>query len=173
MTSSGNPSPRKRQPASFGVLVLAFVAVVLAGILGVQLLSVLYAVLSPPMPPLPNGARELSYTEKHYGVDEWLYSVGDDACDVAIFYAQASPMACPIPPFCATNSVVNGLEKGMNVSRCGGDVAFSSFVMSWRVVVGVDETDANKTVLRLSREVFWGGAVPPNFDALMPTESAD
>jgi hypothetical protein len=173
MTSNGNPSARKRQPFSLGALAFAFVVVALAGALGVQLLSVLYAVLFPPLPPLPSDTRELSYTQKHYGVDEWLYSIHEDACEVAVFYAQASPLTCPVPPFCAANSVVSGLDKGMNVSRCGGELAFSAFVMSWNVIIGVDESDANKTVLRLSREVFWGGVVPPAFDALMPTESAD
>ncbi len=171
MTSSGNPKPKR--PNSLLFLIGSIAVVAIACWFGVQMLSILYAILLPPAPPLVGGVNEISYTQTSHGVDEWLYLSQDNACKVALFYAQQSPDSCAIPPFCVANSAVSGLNRGMNVSRCSGEMAFSSFLMQWRVVIGVDDQDINKTLIRLSREVFWGGEAPPNFDELMPPSSQD
>lgn len=171
MTSAGNPNTAVRRLlilGAFGALGLGAFSI------GISVLSILYGVLFPPMPPLPKPSEsltQLAYESTSYGVDDWLYSVPIDACEVAVFYADQNPL-CPIPPFCNDNSVVNGLERGATLGRCSADVQFSSFMMRWQVIIGVDNQDVSKTVLRLTREVFWGGQIPPSFESLMPTEFA-
>lgn len=164
---SASDSPQNRAALPVAVLLIAGGVVLLTAIFAAQLLSILYAILFPPLPPLPEAVRQIRHTHESYGVDEWLYTADVPACDVFLFYQPLS-QDCPLlPAACQTSTPQAPLLPRTHVAQCSGSQYFSLFAMRWSVNIAAAENDGSKTVFSLSREVFWGGQIPPSMDDII------
>jgi hypothetical protein len=168
-------SPETAAPRRRGGLlpILAAVAIFVVGLfLASQFIGVLYGLVFPASPPLPEGVTELERVNEAYGVDEWVYSSSQDACSVVRFY-QDNGGSCQIAPNTCDAGVVESIPPapGTNVAQCQGDVTFSIFAMRWHSNIATGYRDGDPTRFRLSREVFWTGESPSpdlNDDPLEP-----
>jgi len=165
MNNAGNPdSPetptpnnRLRPLLTLGALGLAIAA---AFVIGVQFISILYAILFPPLPPLIEGATLVSSTQHDYGVDDWVYTVDQEACSVAEYYIEQGG-SCDITPMLCGEISIDIPRINQHIARCIGDVRFSIFAMRWRTLISTGDLGEPQTIFRLSREVFWTGEIPP------------
>jgi hypothetical protein len=156
----GVTSPDDHIRIPLKVLILGFVAVALALIIGSQVIGVLYGILFPPSPPLPGNVAEILHDNPSYGVDDWLYNAADKPCDVVSFY-QSQGGNCRVAPFwCGDDREADPTQPGFetrhqNVARCTGNVPFSIFTMHWQVTIATGDSQQFPTLFRLSREVYW------------------
>jgi hypothetical protein len=154
------PEAPQTRRSRFALLVglLGLAALAMAIFIGTRVLGVLYGIVSPPLPPVPPAAEEVSYTSIGYGVDEWVYNVELPPCELVAFY-EAQGGTCRILPYqCGSMFApedTNPLDE--MVARCGGSIRFSIFVMDWRVFLS-ERGDGAK--VELSREVNWIGTEP-------------
>lgn len=176
MTSTGNPKPDSKpdnetiqtttgddERISWSwVALLGMVGVLLCGalVMGVQLIGLFYSVLWPPIPPRPPDITELQYESRAYGVDTWHYGSAASACDIMRFYADAGGVCQRL------SSCYDGDTRLHYGATCRGELAFSQFLMRWRMEIGDSRDSAYTTRFTLSREIFWGGQVPPDMDSL-------
>lgn len=149
-------------PRRVPVLALVLlVAVVALGIyIGTNVLSVLFAVVSPPLPPVPPGMTSVSHETESYGVDLWKYTTTGDACEV-LQYIQENGGVCRVAPMqCGEYREDNSGFSIANsvVARCTGSIDFSIFNMQWWALVM--RLPTTETQLELHREVFWLGTGP-------------
>jgi len=146
------------------ILILGAVAVLLAVVIGSQVIGVLYAIFFPPVTPLPEQVTLVSHTSADYGVDDWLYSSTDPACDIVRFY-QDNGAQCRVAPLYCTGegqaSVVVPNERTQNVGRCEVTQTFSIFALRYEVIVATGSNSDQASQFRLNREIYWTGAVPP------------
>lgn len=148
------------------IIVLGAVALILAVVIGTQVLGVLYVIIFPPVPPLPGDVTLVSHINTDYGVDEWLYTSQQNSCDVLIFYT-ANGGECRIAPFqCGDNRTDDQTMTGENtpsqhIARCVGQTQASIFAMRWQIILATGPDPATPTQFRLTREVFWSGQIPP------------
>lgn len=165
MSSTGSAEPRRDDAVRVPVrlVVIGIITLILALVIGTQVIGVLYAILFPPQPPLPSAAQLISHTHIDYGVDEWLYTVNDAPCDVLRFYwdqaddCRVVPLICdPAQPGSETVTAAN-----QHIARCEAEVQFSIFALRWEVVIGTGAGAEDGVQIKLNREVFWTGAVPP------------
>jgi hypothetical protein len=162
---------------SWRVLIIGAAAVILAIVIGTQVVGVLYSILFPPGPPLPQGMKLISHQNIDYGVDEWIYGTDEDACKIVAFYQNAggqcrvSPVSCgPTPP---SDGADGGIPTiGESVGRCEGQSPFSIFAMKWEAIIGTGYPSGGRTQFRLRREVYWTGTVPVPA-APLPAEATD
>src|SRR5689334_19588636 len=110
MTNPGNPDSQleadeqqvthdsQQRTVPWRIIVLGAVAIILAVIIGTQVLGVLYVIVFPPAPPLPGDVTLMSHTSTDYGVDEWLYDSHQRVCDVLTYYVNSGG-ECRIAPF--------------------------------------------------------------------------
>jgi hypothetical protein len=174
MTSTGNPDPTADSPrdivVSWRVLIIGAVAVILAIVIGTQVVGVLYSILFPPGPPLPNGVKLISHQNIDYGVDEWVYGTDEDACKVVAFYQNAGGQCSVAPTWCGRSQGLNsqgGVPTiGQSVAQCNGQSQFSIFALSWKTFIGSGYPSGGQTQFRIRREVFWTGTVPVQLTAL-------
>lgn len=146
------------------VILLGGAALALAVLIGTQVIGVLYSILAPPSPPLPEGARLLSHTGFDYGVDDWLYGTDERACTVARFYQEQGGVCRVSVGDCEGDSSMRlgpAPAEPQNVARCVGEVYFSIFAMRWEVTIASGYEKDGQTRFSLSREVFWTGSIPP------------
>jgi hypothetical protein len=148
----------------------AFIAVALSVYIGLQVIGVLFSMVSPPQPPRPEDPRQLEYTSMAYGVDEWIYATQQDACTVVDYYEALDATCELIGNVCdASRSPVLSAAQ-QNVAQCSGELTFSIFAMRWNAVIATGYRGDEPTHFRLSREVYWTGEVPPtNFYNREPT----
>ena len=129
MTSAGSPDePGWKFPWS---LILLAVVLVLALVIGTQVIGVLVAILSPPEPPLPADAQQLSHISQEQGIDEWEYGSETNACEVINFY-QENDGICQVDPvwcFDDQNLAPRAGSGWQPVATCSADVPFSIFAM--------------------------------------------
>lgn len=137
-----------------------------AAIVILQLFPILYGILFPPLPPIVPGSVEFSHRHIEHGVDEWVYTVETRACE-AVAYFQSSGGVCPQPYPCIGLPDNEPLAAGQNLAECEGRVNFSIFAMRWIATISSDTANGFKTVYQLSREVFWGGQIPPKMEDLI------
>ena len=144
------------------LLVLGAIALILALVIGTQVLGVLYVIVFPPAPPLPTDVTLVSHTSSAHGVDEWLYTTTQSACDVVKFYIDNGAV-CRIAPTCDDQNPDTGLPSpsvenaSQNVARCVGQARISIFSMRWQLIVAVSHDPDIVTEFRLVRDVFWTG----------------
>ncbi len=151
---TAHPETRRRIP--FLGLALLVGVVALAGYIGVNVLTVLFAVVSPPLPPMPANLVEISHENVAYGVDRWRYTSTEDACSLVKFLEDNSGVCVYAPLQCATNpEQTNRFAADGLVARCDGSIDFSIFTMNWFGLV-VKNSDSQSR-LDLDREVFWLG----------------
>lgn len=154
--------PQEGNPRRFPLLgVVLLVAVVgLALYIGVNVLSVLFAVVAPPLPPMPPNIVQTSHENVAYGVDRWKYTSTTDGCTL-LRYLQENGGVCTLAPMqCGEDPNTPGafqISDGL-VARCNGRQDFSIFSMTWFGLI-IREGDGS-TRLDLDREVFWLGTGP-------------
>ncbi len=135
-------------------------AVALALFIGTNVLSVLYGVIAPPLPPLPPDLEQVSHTSSAYGVDNWKYSTAGDACQL-VKYVEDHGGACLVAPMQCGN--YRELHENFSiatsvVARCGGQISFSIFHEQWWSLI--TRTIDDKALFELNREVYWIGTGP-------------
>jgi hypothetical protein len=178
MTNPGNPDPEPendeeqasadphQRTVPWRIIVLGAVVLILAVIIGTQVLGVLYVIVFPPAPPLPGDVTLLSHTNTDYGVDEWLYDSRQSTCDVLTYYVNSGG-ECRIAPFeCgdtkSDNPDITGANNpGQNIARCVGESKISIFAMRWQAIIATGPSNDVPTEFRITREIFWSGEVPP------------
>ena len=168
MSTANAGSPKDNDPEEQGgipwvALGLALAALVVVVLVGPRVIGVLFAVMSPPEPPVPGGVRLLAYTRQVYGVDTWTYDIEQDVCQLVTFY-QDQGGQCPVmPPRCLPDGQSAGSLQHSNdyVAVCSGDMKFSIFAMRWRFTVPVKSIGSPRVQFDLDRGISWTGDLPP------------
>ena len=136
-------------------------------VIGFQAFGILYSIVFPPKPPLPQNVTEVRHTPVDHGVDEWLYQTSDDACDIAQYYEQAGGV-CHFPSESCNRQASDEIRfstSGEHVATCIGVEQFNIFAYRWEANIADSyQSEEGSTKFTLIREVFWTGAVPPRFD---------
>jgi hypothetical protein len=160
-TSTTDRAENSTQPRRipFLALVLMFAVVMLAFYIGTNILTVLFAVVSPPNPPLPDNLTLTSHDSPAYGVDTWKYSTPDDACDLVKYFQENGGVCVYAPNQCGQfrESDPNFANGSILVGRCSGEIPFSIFNEQWWSLITKSRTEA---YLETNREVFWIGTGP-------------
>lgn len=136
-------------------------------VIGFQAFGILYSIVFPPMPPLPENMIEVRYTAVDHGVDEWLYQTDQSACDVVQYYQDVGGV-CYFPSEGCISKPADEIRfssSGVHVATCIGTEQFNMFVYRWEANIADSyQADAGGTKFTVLREVFWTGAVPPRLD---------
>ncbi len=164
--SLDQPPEDARRPLSWVWLLLGGVTIVVALVIGVQVIGVLYAIAFPPAPPVPDIWRVVSHTSTDYGVDDWLYTSVLSACELIRYY-QDNGATCRLAPVScggentSQTSLPGDFVAGQHIGRCYGESKFSIFAQGWQVNIAYGPNEQEKTQFRVTREIFWTGEVPP------------
>lgn len=167
MSNSGTPeNPQSndiviRRPRL--LLIIGGVALILLFYLSTQVIGVLYAMVFPPQPPIPNNVREISHENQDYGVDKWLYASDEAACDVLKFYQNLTDSCVIAPGRCGADSEIDIHTPGQHIARCTGNQTFSIFAMRWWVNIAtgsLSTATTDSTEFSVEREVYWTGTLP-------------
>lgn len=158
--------PGRRLRGSVALIIVTLAVVALALFMATQVLSVLVGIVSPPDPPLPEGAVRVSASSAAYGVDDRVYSVPESACAVLdVYIAQGA--SCRVAPLqCGSGGSTLAGGVGM-VARCYGTAPFSIFDQAYEAIISRGQQGGDTTELRLFREVYWLGSAPDR--SLAPT----
>lgn len=165
MNSTGNPKPADETPQAkrrgWGGIALAAILIVIAVLVGVQILGVLYGLLFPPLPPVPDSFTLLQSTSTSYGVDDWLYASSEDACRIARDYERAGATCVIAPGVCDSGFLqLDEPRAGSNIARCSGELHWSIFAQRYFANIAGGYSDDQPTRIRVEREIFWTGAIP-------------
>ena len=162
MNNSGSPEDADQAQRPPFLLIALLIAFGLALIVGLNILRVLYGVIAPPLPPVPDRVTQISHESEAYGADIWSYTAVDDPCADATFYeaqggtCEYTPLQCSEPGSAPFSELAQS-----TVARCHGNVAFSIFNMQWwALVLRNNDTPNTPTTINLEREVFWIGTGP-------------
>jgi hypothetical protein len=162
MSNTGNPDP----PAAripWLVLILVVLALILALYIGTQVIGVLFGIASPPEPPLPGGAQEISHSSREHGLDDWVYASHQNACEVVDFLRESGGV-CEVDPvwcFDGGNLTPRPGSGKQRVASCSADTKFSIFAMRWQAIITAGYSADGQTRLEISREISWSGSLPP------------
>jgi hypothetical protein len=167
-TASPETAQAKGRPSVILIGVLVIVLVI-AFVVGRQLIGVLITVISPPTGPLPDGAVVQVHENESHGVDDWTYSVPLDACTVTQFYIDAGAQCVVSPLQCGAGSNSIAADAAL-IARCYGQYDVSIFSLRYEAIVGRGEGDG--TMLRVVREMLWSGAGSSNTDTTPEATSA-
>lgn len=165
MNSTGNLKPAEETPQAkrrgWGGIALAAILIVIAILVGVQILGVLYGLLFPPGPPVPESFSLLQSTSPSYGVDDWLYASSDDACRVVRDYERAGATCTVAPGVCDAGFVqLEEPRAGSNIARCYGEFHWSIFAQRYSANIAGGYGEDQPTRVRVEREIFWTGVIP-------------
>lgn len=143
-------------------LMLVVIGLILVGglVVGVQLFRVVYGLVFPEEPPLPDAVTEVRHSNIAYGVDEWLYTTQQDACAVTQYYIESGGTCVLVPGMCSPNGFDPQYRSQQHVSDCSGVVEFSIFEMRWEATISGGYSSGDPTRFILRREVFWIGSAP-------------
>lgn len=155
------------------IIIVALAFVVLALFIGTQVVSVLFGIVMPPLPPVPSSAVEISHESTDYGVDSWEYSTSSEACGVVLFYETSGGTCIAAQGQCGREGT-DQIEPPA-VAQCRGEVPFSIFHMRWSAAIYPNGNEGTR--IDLQREVLWIGTGPtttPRFDIgqLSPSPNA-
>lgn len=172
MNNSGSAdAPDESAPHAVGngvplkVILILALALLLALVVGLQVIGVLYAILFPPSPPVPAAAQLQEHINSAYGTDEWLYTIDQPACEVTLYFETQAPGSCQVSlgacesGATAPDTMAVGVPQ--NIARCASESRFSLFALRWEAIIATDPDNTAATLFRVQREVFWTGAVPP------------
>ncbi len=151
---SDNSPDTSHRTVPLRVLLAGLAAVLLAVIIGTQVLPILYALLFPPPPPVPENVTLLSHTSADHGADEWLYQANQSACEAVKFF-QGQGGICQIASECNPPPELALLST--RISSCVGQMTFSGFAMRWNAEI---TPDGETSQIKISRQVFWSGVIP-------------
>jgi hypothetical protein len=170
MNNSGSPDQQPavetgavgaRRAVPWRLIIVGGLALLLALVIGTQVIGVLYAMAFPPSPPLPDSVMLASHANPSYGVDDWVYQSSSDPCSVAVFYEAAGANCEVAPLWCDGNEYATVYSANQHVARCFGTTPFSIFTMHWQVLIASGSDSSTPTEFRLRREVSWVGAPSP------------
>lgn len=163
---------KRRSPLVF--LLLAGVVVV-SLVIGFQAFGILYSIIFPPSPPIPDDVIEIRHDNIGYGVDDWLYRTQSDACEVVTYYESIGGECRRVPGQCGgDDDAVSFNSSTQQVATCIGEEKFSLFAYRWEANIATGyQYDDGETQFNLFREVFWTGAVPPRLDPRQGFEFED
>ena len=161
--TSDTKQKKKNQPLWRRYLpALLAVVLVVVVIVGTQAGGMLYAILFPPVAPVPVDATEVRYNDHGYGVDEWVYITDETVCEVAQYYIDEGGI-CNLPPACNAND--SDSYGGSATLLCTGQQSFSQFAMRWSAYINDDPSGGS--AFTLTREIFWGGEIPPSMESII------
>ena len=157
-------SPNEPEQSTGGIPLLAallagLVAVIFIALIGPRLVGILFAIISPPEPPVPDSIRLLGYYRDVYGTDTWQYDTGADVCELVTFYMEQGGICPVMPPRCSADS--SGSQSDDFIARCSGELDFSIFAMRWGFDVPLRTAPGGTLRFEVTREIFWTGDVPP------------
>jgi hypothetical protein len=153
--SPEDSSPLLRQRV---YLLVAAIVLLFAVFIGIQLFGIIYGLVFPPDAPVPGDVVLIEHDNYAYGVDEWLYGTGMDACDVVTFYLE-NGADCRITPGQCGIGMTNPMGSSVqNIATCTGAMEFSIFNMSWETTIATGYPTGDPTRFRVRREVFWIGS---------------
>lgn len=160
--TADNTTTGRRSPI---LLVLLASVLIICLIIGVQAFGILYSIVFPPMPPLPDNTTETRHTSIDHGVDEWVYETDQDACAVMSYYQSQDGLCRVAANVCgeAPQESVSFGAVGQHIATCIGEVKFNIFAYRWEANIA-DGSQDGVTQFSLIREVFWTGEVPPRLD---------
>lgn len=151
---------------SYGCVIIAIIGVGVSLVLGFQLITIVYAIISPPKPPLPDNVTEISHDNISFGVDEWLYETEQDGCEVLDFFIEHDGV-CRIPPAtCGSEGFAPPAIGTQHIGTCTGESEFSIFHMRWHAVISISN---EWTQFQMEREVLWTGS-PPDATSTPPVQ---
>jgi len=151
-----------------GCLLVTILAVGLSLVVGFQLIGILYAILLPANPPLPDNITEISHDNLDYGVDEWVYSTAEDACQIVEFFEQQGASCNVAPGACSETGFVPASPNTQNIGTCVGEDDFSIFLMRWEAVITIGYRDEESTRFYIERAVLWSSNTPVSTSAPSP-----
>ena len=158
-TGNHDSGPVEAAHLPLTALILGIAGLLLAVYIGSQVLGILVAILFPPDPPLAGGAALVSHTSSEHGLDDWVYTIAQNPCDVLVFYQEVGAECDVVPASCA-EAGTRQFSPNQSLARCSGVMSFSIFAMRWDAGISSGQ-QSDQTDLHLSREIFWTGAVPP------------
>jgi hypothetical protein len=132
----------------------------LALYIGSQVLGVLVGILFPPGPPLPPNVTLVTHQSSEHGLDDWVYESDLAAPNMILDYYRGIGADCAAAPESSQDADDAPLAANQPFAACSGEMTFSIFAMRWDAAISAG-ANADGSQLRLSREVFWTGAVPP------------
>lgn len=155
-----------RRSVPLTILGLGILGLVVAILVGTQALPVLYAMLFPPQPPVPQSAQEISKQAVGDGLDRWNYLVDDQACNTLQFYHDLNAQCTVSPDWCGggTSTDLTNVPNlpRQRIAECTSDKTYAVFAMRWQAVIYTADTESDrKTRIEMSRQVYWGGVLPP------------
>ncbi len=170
MNNSGSPDQQSAvEPGAaatpravpWRLIIVGGVALLLALVIGTQVIGVLYAMAFPPSPPLPDNVTLVSHVNPSYGVDDWVYQSSGDPCSLAVFY-EAAGASCEVSLlWCDGADYTTVYRANQHVARCYGTTPFSIFTMHWQVLIASGNDSSSPSEFRLRREVSWVGSPSP------------
>ena len=161
MSDTNKPGPVKRFRFRHPRLLLGLgiIVAVIAVYIGVQGIGILYSIVFPAMPPVPEGVHEVRHDSTEHGFDTWVYSSDQDACAVLNFYREHGTGCVVMPSACGSaDATMPQSARNQSVGQCQGQETFSIFSMSWNAMISTGDASTRKTTFRLEREVYWTGA---------------
>ncbi len=163
MNTANAGSPNEPEQPAGGIpwlaLLLGLIALIFIALTGPRLVGILFAMMAPPEPPVPENVRLLSYNRQSYGIDTWEYDTEADVCQVITFYREQGAVCPVMPPRCAPDS--NPEQSVDHIAICNGDVEFSIFAMRWRFSVPLRTVPGPRLRFEVAREIYWTGDLPP------------
>ncbi|MEQ8677574.1 MAG: hypothetical protein RLP44_13745 [Aggregatilineales bacterium] len=150
-------STSRRWGGMFGIILLATILVI-AGVIGFQLLGILYGLIFPPDAPLPDDATEISHENLAYGSDRWVYGTDTDGCALVEFYVANDGLCVVAPGACIDGEFQFMNPNQQTIATCEGEKEFSIFALRWSVTIGTGYATAPTTRFNMEQDVLWFGA---------------
>jgi hypothetical protein len=145
----------------WGLILIAIGAFALALFIGTQVIGAFMGVLTPPRPPLPTSAAELSHTVDRYGRDRWVYSVTSFPDSLLAFY-QSAGATCETAPLSAEREQelrADFTDASTLEAYCTDTERFDRFIMHWEVLIS-STTGSTLSRLDVVRQIDWFGDAP-------------
>ncbi len=158
-----HPTPR-RWSGMLGISVLTIVLIV-AAVIGIQLLTIIYALIFPPDAPLPDDVVEISHENLAYGVDKWLYGTSIDGCALVEFYVTNGGDCVVAPGVCGTSGFENVSPGQQSIATCDGQIEFSIFSMHWSTNIASGYSIEPITRFNVEQEISWFGSSSETTDS--------
>ena len=148
--------PSRRRALIWVIVLLGMIGIVLFSL---PFINILFTIINPPLPPLPNVARiELSRENYNYGVDEFVFQTSAEPCSIITFYQELGAVCRVTLNQCGNVSELGEeLSGNQLLARCEGTLNVSQFSMDWWVLISRSPTDNAVAQLNVWREMNWLG----------------
>jgi hypothetical protein len=154
------------QRIPWSVLGIAGVVLVIVLVLGFQLVSILYALIALPAPPLPPDLTEAQHTNLTHGSDSWEYTTSAAPDTLVSFFREQGGQCVEV--MLPQSDIVGAFERPGH--RCSAVAQASIFNWRWQAEI---LALSGQTRLRLTRVVFWAGDAPTDVPLVESTPMRD